>query len=260
MKRYKNEEHRDINGILLLDKPKGISSSFLLNKIKRLFNASKIGHTGTLDPLATGMLPVCFGKATKFAKYLLHSDKRYKVTAQLGVSTDTFDSDGVIVSVSPVRLHDNTLEQCLKSFKGMSTQIPPMFSSLKYRGLPLYKYARKGIYIPRKPRSIHIYSLNLVKKLGNIIELDVHCSSGTYIRSMVHDIGTCLGCGAHVTELRRLSVGQYISSSMTILADLETIFHNDSCDDLQVFSKLDAFLIPMNMITCNLDNLSHEKY
>ncbi|URJ26095.1 tRNA pseudouridine(55) synthase TruB [Blochmannia endosymbiont of Camponotus modoc] len=259
MKRYKNIGNRDINGILLLDKPKGISSGLFLNKIKKLFNAKKIGHTGTLDPLATGMLPVCFGKATKFAKYLLHSDKRYTVSAQLGVSTDTFDSDGTIISVSPVQSDDYILEQCLASFRGIRNQIPPMFSSLKYRGLPLYKYARKGIHFPRKPRSIHIYNLSLIKKTENIIELDVHCSTGTYIRSMVNDIGEYLGCGAHVIELRRLSVGQYIASSMINIATLEAIFYNDSFDDVQVFCKLDAFLTPMNMIMIEFANISNDK-
>ncbi|URJ29048.1 tRNA pseudouridine(55) synthase TruB [Blochmannia endosymbiont of Camponotus sp. C-046] len=259
MKRYKNAESRDINGILLLDKPKGISSRVFLNKIKKLFNASKIGHTGTLDPLATGMLPICFGKATKFAKYLLHSDKRYKVIIQLGVNTDTFDSDGTVVSVMPVKFNNNTLEQCLASFRGINNQVPPMFSALKYRGLPLYKYARKGICIPRKPRLIHIYSLNLIRRTANIIELDVHCSKGTYIRSMVHDIGEYLGCGAHVIELRRLSVGEYVTSSMISLKILEAIFYNDSLDDLQVLYKLDAFLIPMSVITLKFSNISNEK-
>ncbi|WP_331828442.1 tRNA pseudouridine(55) synthase TruB [Candidatus Blochmannia sp. SNP] len=255
MKRYKNKLIRDISGILLLDKPKGISSGSLLNKINKLFCANKIGHAGTLDPLATGMLPICFGKATKFAKYLLNYDKRYKVIAQLGISTDTFDSDGIIVRVSSVQLNNSKLEQCLESFRGVKNQIPPMFSSLKYRGLPLYKYARKGIIIPRKPRIVHIYNLNLLKKTENIIELDVRCSKGTYIRSMINDIGENLGCGAHVIALRRLSVGKYVSSSMINIKTLETIFYNDSFDDLEAFCKLDELLIPMNSIM-----LEHIKY
>ncbi|URJ29695.1 tRNA pseudouridine(55) synthase TruB [Blochmannia endosymbiont of Camponotus sp.] len=248
MNRYNNRLIRDINGVLLLDKPKGISSSSLLNKINKFFCANKIGHAGTLDPLATGMLPVCFGKATKFAKYLLNCDKRYRVIAQLGASTNTFDSDGIIVRVASVQLNNTKLKQCLESFKGVKNQIPPMFSSLKYRGLPLYKYARKGITVPRKPRIVHIYNLSLLKKTENIIELDVSCSKGTYIRSMINDIGETLGCGAHVVALRRLSVGKYISSSMINIKTLETIFYNDSFDDLEAFCKLDELLIPMHSI------------
>ncbi|URJ32801.1 tRNA pseudouridine(55) synthase TruB [Candidatus Blochmannia vicinus] len=248
MKRYKSRLIRNVNGVLLLDKPQGISSSSLLRKINKLFCANKIGHAGTLDPLATGMLLICFGKATKFVKYLLNYDKRYKVIAKLGESTNTFDSDGVIVRVSSVQLNNNKLKQCLESFKGVQNQIPPMFSSLKYRGLPLYKYARKGITIPRKPRIVHIYNLNLLKKTENIIELDVSCSKGTYIRSMINDIGETLGCGAHVIALRRLSVGKYISSSMISINTLETIFYNDSFDDLEAFCKLDELLIPIHSI------------
>ncbi|WP_159714821.1 tRNA pseudouridine(55) synthase TruB [Blochmannia endosymbiont of Camponotus nipponensis] len=260
MQRYKNKESRDISGILLLDKPKGISSSFVLNKIKQLFSANKIGHAGTLDPLATGMLLVCFGEATKFAKYFLHSDKRYQVVAQLGISTDTFDADGAIVRVSSAtKLNDKKLAQCLEHFKGVMNQIPPMFSSLKYRGLPLYKYARKGINVPRKPRSVRIYDLSILKKTENAIELNVHCSKGTYIRSMVNDIGEYLGCGAHVVALRRLSIGKYISSSMINMTTLESIFYNDFFDDSEVFCQLDALLISMSTIKSNCINIANKQ-
>lgn len=244
MQRYLNASRRDVHGILLLDKPFGLSSSFVSYKIKKLFCAKKVGHAGTLDPIATGMLPICFGKATKFVKYLLYFNKRYQVTAKLGESTDTFDSEGIVIRrTSSIKFDSKKLEQCLDSFRGKSMQMPPMFSSLKYRGLPLYSYARKGLNIPRKSRKIYVYSLYVLRKEAHIIELDIECSKGTYIRSLVHDLGECLGCGAHVITLRRLMIGEYLPTSMINMKTVESIFYNNHLNDLEVLNKLDALLI-----------------
>lgn len=245
-----NLSKRDVDGFLLMDKPKNVSSSFVLNEIKRYFCANKAGHTGTLDVLATGMLPIFFGKATKLAKYLLNSDKKYRAEVKLGVSTNTFDSCGEIISMIPVTtVIMNTLEQCLNSFKGRSYQIPPMFSAIKYRGVPLYKYARKNINIPRYAREICVYDLCLLSvKEMNIIELYIHCSKGTYVRSIVNDLGTCLGCGAHVIGLRRLAVGKFLSTSMIQFEVLKNIFNNKLFNKEEMLRTLDALLLPIEII------------
>lgn len=248
-RQYIGLPRRNVDGILLMDKPKNVASSFLLNKVKTLFHASKAGHTGTLDMLATGMLPICFGKATKLAKYLLNSDKKYQVIAKLGVSTDTFDAYGKIIRVVPVvKIIEYELKKCLECFKGKSYQIPPMFSAIKYCGVPLYKYARRNIDISRRAREIFIYSLRLIAIRVDIIELIVHCSKGTYIRSVIHDLGECLGCGAHIIELRRLTVGKCTSGSMINIKTLETIFYDSFLNDIEVLDVLDALLISTDMI------------
>ncbi|ADV33514.1 tRNA pseudouridine synthase B [Candidatus Blochmanniella vafra str. BVAF] len=243
MKRYLNLSKRQIHGILFLDKPSGFSCNFVLNKIKSFFYVKKIGYAGTLDPLATGMLPICFGKSTKFATYLSNSDKRYLVSAKLGESTDTFDSDGVIIRVSTVQCSEKKIENCLSSFVGKSYQIPPMFSAVKYHGVPLYKYARKGICVFRKPREIYVYSLSCINKIDNIIDLDIYCSKGTYIRSIIHDIGECLGCGAHVIRLRRLMISQYVPDFMIKIKTIEDIFYNTVLNDTEVLNNLDKLLV-----------------
>lgn len=248
MSKYLNLPRRDVTGVLLIDKPKHVSSSFLLNKIKKIFHAKKAGHTGTLDMLATGMLLVCFGKSTKLANYLLNFDKKYKVLAQLGVSTNTFDAKGEVVRVAPVRLSVDKLEQCLEYFKGKFYQIPPMFSSIKYHGTPLYRYARKNIEISRRAREICVYSLHLIKIDINTIELMIHCSKGTYIRSIINDLGKLLGCGACVIELRRLAIGKFLSASMIQFKTLEAIFYDVSLSSKATLKQLDAFLLSMNVV------------
>lgn len=253
MRRYLNLIKRNIHGVLLLDKPVGVSSSFLSNRMKKLFCANKAGHAGTLDPLATGMLPICFGKATKFVEQLLNFDKKYRVRLKLGESTDTFDSNGIIIKISPIQFNLRKLQQCLNNFKGKSFQVPPMFSSLKYHGLPLYKYARQGITVPRKPRMIYVYELTILNQDINIIELDMMCSKGTYVRSFVNDFGDCLGCGAHVTGLRRLMIGRYLPDSMINIQVLESIFYNSNLNDLEVLNKLDDLLISVE----SLSNLAY---
>lgn len=200
---------RDIHGVLLLDKSSGLSSNDALQKVKRLYNANRAGHTGALDPLATGMLPICLGEATKFSQHLLESDKRYRVIARLGQRTDTSDADGIVVSERPVTFSADMLEQALESFRGETQQVPSMYSALKYQGRKLYEYAREGIEVPRESRRIVVYELLFIRHEGDELELEIHVSKGTYIRTIIDDLGEKLGCGAHVTYLRRLQVATY---------------------------------------------------
>ena len=198
-----------VNGILLLDKELGLSSNRALQQVKRLFNATKAGHTGSLDPLASGLLPVCFGEATKLSQYLLDSDKRYLTSLRLGETTATGDAEGKVIEYQPVNISLTQLEQALNKFCGVIEQIPPMYSALKKDGQPLYKLARQGIEVERKPRSVEIFDLNIISFDGRTVELTIHCSKGFYIRSLAFDLGEALGCGAHVTKLRRTSVGNF---------------------------------------------------
>lgn len=212
----------NINGILLLDKPIGLSSNSALQKVKRLFSAAKAGHTGSLDPLATGMLPICFGDATKFSQYLLDTDKKYFVTMQLGIRTTTSDAEGEIVASKTVPdFNIQDINNAFDQFRGPILQIPSMFSALKHQGKPLYFYARQGIVIERESRPITIYNLKVVSLNNHFVEFIVHCSKGTYVRTLVDDVGEKLNCGAHVTQLRRLTVGEYAEDQMITLAQLE---------------------------------------
>ena len=212
---------RDINGILLLDKPTGLSSNDALQKVKRLFNAKKAGHTGALDPLATGMLPLCFGEGTKFSQFLLDSDKVYEVTLKLGVRTNTSDSEGEVVATKEVpHLSTKQVEKYLSQFRGELMQVPSMFSALKHQGKPLYFYARQGITIEREARPIHIFELTLLEQTADTLKLRVHCSKGTYVRTLVDDLGELIGCGAHVIALRRLQVSSFQEQDMVTLETL----------------------------------------
>lgn len=242
---------RDIDGIVLLDKPLGISSNDLLQNVKRLFRANKAGHTGALDPLATGMLPVCLGEATKFSQHLLEADKRYRVTARLGERTDTSDAEGQTVSVRPVSLDKARLEAALNHFRGESSQVPSMFSALKHQGRPLYEYARKGITVEREARPIHVYDLQLHRWDLTEVELEIHCSKGTYIRTIIDDFGERLGCGAHVTALRRLAVARYPSERMVTLASLQAIAA-DAPEAPEILAQLDALLLPMDSAVADM--------
>ncbi|MCX8660684.1 tRNA pseudouridine(55) synthase TruB [Gilliamella sp. B2772] len=214
---------RDVHGVLLLDKPQGMTSNDALQKVKRLFNAKKAGHTGALDPLATGMLPICFGEATKFSQYLLDSDKRYRVIAKLGERTDTSDADGQIISTRSVNITQSQIEEALTHFRGDILQVPTMFSALKYQGKPLYEYARQGIVIEREARPITIYDNQFIQydSTKHELTLEIHCSKGTYIRTIVDDLGELLGCGAHVIYLRRLQVSNYPIDNMITLDELQ---------------------------------------
>lgn len=214
---------RFIDGIVLLDKATGMSSNFALQRVKRFFNANKAGHTGALDPLATGMLPVCLGEATKFSQHLLDSDKRYLVTAKLGQRTDTSDSDGEVVQTRPLEFTEAQLMSALEHFRGDTLQVPSMYSALKYQGQPLYKYAREGIEVPREARPITVFELNFIGLEGDELTLDIHCSKGTYIRTIIDDLGEMLGCGAHVIMLRRTQVAHYPYDKMVTLEQLEAL-------------------------------------
>src|SRR3990167_10000985 len=208
----------DINGILLLDKPLGLSSNSALQKVKNLFQAKKAGHTGSLDPLATGLLPICFGEATKFSQYWLDSDKTYRVRAKLGVRTTTSDAEGDIVFQSEVphfTLAD--IEKQMAIFRGDIQQVPSMYSALKHEGQPLYKLARRGIEIERPARPITIYRFDLLRYANEALEMEVHCSKGTYIRTLIDDLGQALGVGAHVIALHRIQVGLFTASRMVAL-------------------------------------------
>ncbi|EJT1339983.1 tRNA pseudouridine(55) synthase TruB [Vibrio vulnificus] len=237
---------RPIDGVILLDKPTGMSSNDALQKVKRLYFAEKAGHTGALDPLATGMLPICLGEATKFSQFLLDSDKRYRVIAKLGERTDTSDSDGDVVETRPVNVTLETLEACVEKFRGESDQVPSMFSALKYQGKPLYEYARKGIEVPRESRKITVYEIILHRFEGDEVEMEVHCSKGTYIRTIVDDLGEMLGCGAHVTMLRRTGVAKYPYENMVTLEQLNELVDNANRDGIAPREVLDPLLMPMD--------------
>lgn len=237
---------RPINGVILLDKPTGISSNDALQKVKRIYFAEKAGHTGALDPLATGMLPICLGEATKFSQFLLDSDKRYRVIAKLGERTNTSDSDGEVVETRPVDVTFEKLEACIEKFRGESDQVPSMFSALKYQGKPLYEYARKGIEVPRESRKITVYEIILHRFEVDEVEMEVHCSKGTYIRTIVDDLGEMLGCGAHVTMLRRTAVAKYPYEKMVTLEQLNELLEQAHREEIAPRELLDPLLMPMD--------------
>jgi len=214
----KRKSGRNVHGILLLDKRLSVSSNRALQEVRRLFNANKAGHTGSLDPLATGLLPLCFGEATKVSAMMLDDNKRYQVVVKLGVMTDTGDAEGKIIEEKPVpELSLLEIEDCLQGFCGEIDQVPPMYSALKHNGRKLYELAREGKIIERKARRITIFELKLLNKTSDSLTLDVFCSKGTYIRSLAEDIGHKLGCGGTVIELRRTQAGQFkIEDALTI--------------------------------------------
>lgn len=212
-----------VDGVLLLDKPLGLTSNDALQKARRLFSAAKGGHTGTLDPAATGLLPLCFGEATKFSADLLDADKTYEATVQLGATTDSGDAEGQVIATSPVTVSEADVRQALPRFTGAIEQIPPMHSALKRNGRPLYELARKGIEVERAPRAVTIHALELLDFAGDCLTLRVRCSKGTYIRVLAADLGQALGCGAHLTGLRRTAVGDLDLNGAITLAELEAL-------------------------------------
>ncbi len=247
----RKKKGRDIHGVFLLDKDQGMSSNGIMQRVKRLFNANKAGHTGALDPLATGMLPICLGEATKFSQFLLDADKRYVVTAKLGERTDSSDADGQIVETRPITCSLDDILDALNDFRGDILQVPTMFSALKYQGKPLYEYARQGITVEREARPITIFELKFIEWQPPYLTLEVHCSKGTYIRTLVDDLGEKLGCGAHVTMLRRLAVADFPAEKMMTLSDLEALSEQAAGD----FSTLDALLLPMDSSVSRLPRL-----
>lgn len=217
MSKPRKPRGRDVDGIVILDKPGGVTSNDALQRLKRIFGAAKAGHTGALDPLATGVLPICFGEATKYSQYLLDADKAYEVTAKLGVRTASGDSEGEVIDTKPVDgITLEALEALLPRFRGAIEQVPSMYSALKHQGQPLYKLARQGVEIERKARPVQIYQLELTHFAGDEFKLSVRCSKGTYVRTLVEDIGLALGNYAHVIQLRRTQAGPYT------LADAQT--------------------------------------
>jgi len=251
---------RDVHGVFLLDKPTGISSNDALQRVKKIFFAAKAGHTGALDPLATGMLPLCFGEATKFSQFLLDSDKRYLVTAKLGERTDTSDSDGEIVQTRPVNVSDAELLIALDTFRGDTEQVPSMFSALKHEGKPLYWYARQGIFIDRPARPISVFELKLLGFENDEVNLEIHVSKGTYIRTIVDDLGELLGCGAHVSMLRRIGVSAYPAERMMTFEKLEEMVEQAKADGIEPKEVLDPLLMPLDSAVSHLPeaNMSEE--
>lgn len=247
----RRKQGRDVSGILLLDKPSGISSNHALQRIKRLYQAAKAGHTGSLDPLATGLLPLCLGYTTKFSAFLLDADKRYRVRVRLGTSTSTADAEGEVVAVAPTDdVSEAALRDILADFTGSIEQLPPMYSAVKHQGERLYKLAREGKEVERTPRTIQIFSLDLLRFDLPDIELDVHCSKGTYVRTLAEDIGARLGCGGHVSALRRTGVGPYVEgqTAFVTMAEVEAIAEDASPDlePARMFAAMDALLLPLD--------------
>ena len=249
--RRRRNRGRSINGIVILDKATGLSSNAALQQVKKLYEANKAGHTGSLDPLATGVLPLCLGEATKVSQFLLNSDKRYRTKIKLGVRTDSGDKTGkVIQSIADFSVSEAGIEKELDAFRGEIEQLPPMHSALKVDGVPLYKMARKGIEIRREKRKVTIYEINLLNIVEDVIELDITCSKGTYIRTIADDLGQALGCGANIIELRRTQAG---------------VFREEDCKDVEALAELkvqgglefiDEQLIPMDQAIVELPEVN----
>jgi len=242
----RNKKGRDIDGVLILDKASGHSSNAALQEIKRLFDANKAGHTGSLDPLASGLLPICLGQSTKVAQFLLNDDKRYFVRGRLGQISNTGDSEGELTQYGTTKTLDNgTLKNTLKQFIGDINQVPPMYSALKKNGTPLYKLARKGIEIERKARKVSIYKIEFIGLENDILTLEVSCSKGTYVRTLIEDIGKSLGCGSHVIELRRTGFAHLNISQGKTFEELQCMSH----------SELDSQLIGPDEMLPNLKSI-----
>ena len=212
-----------MNGVLLFDKPVGLTSNQALQTVKRLLNACKAGHTGSLDPIATGLLPLFFGEATKLTQFLLNADKRYWTVFKLGVSTTTFDSEGEVTATRPVTVGLRDIEKALTKFKGEIEQIPPMYSAIKHNGEALYKLARAGMEVEREPRPVTVHEIKTLGFQDDLLTLEIACSKGTYIRTLAHDLGEILGCGAHVVQLRRLASGDASIDKAVSLDRLEAL-------------------------------------
>jgi tRNA pseudouridine55 synthase len=248
---------RPVDGVVLLDKPVGLTSNQALQAVKRLFDARKAGHTGSLDPLASGMLPICLGEATKLSGFLLNADKSYRVECLLGITTETGDREGAVRSRRPVPvLGPRELEAVLAEFRGQIAQVPPMYSALRHQGRRLYELARRGLEVPRQPRTVMIHRLHCLRLEGERLELEVRCSKGTYIRSLVEDMGEALGCGAHVSALRRFTVAPYQSTQMVSLQQLEALAGSGHGSLDQALQPVDSALGEWPRLNLNTD-LAH---
>lgn len=245
---------RELDGVVVVDKPAGVTSNAVLQRAKRLFFANKAGHTGSLDPLATGVLPLCFGEATKYSQYLLESDKSYLSTFRLGQTTDTGDAEGEIISTADAsKISSKQIEKVISRFRGAIEQLPPMYSALKKNGQPLYRYARQGIEVERDKRPVTIYEYELLAfKAGTVAEVEVKvtCSKGTYIRSLAEDLGQELGVGGHVAKLRRTQAGSFLESQAVCLDDLE---QERGAGPAEV---LDHYLLPVDAPVSELAKLT----
>jgi tRNA pseudouridine55 synthase len=231
---------RNISGVLLLDKPMGLTSNQALQEVKFLYKAAKAGHTGSLDPLATGLLPICFGEATKMSAFLLDADKHYRVRVKLGETTTTADAEGEVVETrDPGAVDETQIKAILQEFEGEQQQLPPMYSAVKHKGERLYKLARQGLEVERETRTIHIHALTLLSLELPEFVMDVHCSKGTYVRTLAEDIGKRLGCGAHVSGLRRTGVGPYDDQSLLSMEVIQEAFRDKR------FEEMDGWLLPL---------------
>ncbi|MFA6902680.1 MAG: tRNA pseudouridine(55) synthase TruB [Gallionellaceae bacterium] len=236
---------RSLDGVLLFDKPLELSSNIALQKVRRLFQAEKAGHTGTLDPLATGLLPVCFGEATKFSVGLLESDKTYRARIKLGQTTTTGDAEGEITASHEVNVSEGQVQEALQTLRGEIQQLPPMYSALKHQGKPLYEYIRKGETIERELRNVVIHELVLEHFAADEMDISVRCSKGTYVRTLAEDIGRALGCGAHLTGLRRTMISEFSLDNAYTLSQLESM----------TSAERDACLLPLDCMLLNLPKL-----
>jgi tRNA pseudouridine55 synthase len=242
-------ERRSLDGILLLDKPMGLSSNAALQKVRYLLRAKKGGHTGSLDPLATGLLPLCFGEATKVSGFLLDADKRYRVKIRLGTTTSTGDGEGEVLETRAFEhITQTDVEQALERFRGEIQQIPPMHSALKHQGQRLYKLARQGVEVERPPRTVTIHELTLLAVQPGVVELDVHCSKGTYVRTLAEDLGEVLGTGGHVEALRRTGLGPFDAERMLTLSQLEAMVTEGA--------PLEAELLPVDSALADWPEIS----
>lgn len=241
---------KNVNGVLLLDKPLGFSSNQALQKVKWLYSAAKAGHTGTLDPLATGLLPICLGEATKFAQYVTDADKTYFATIKLGITTTTGDAEGAVLTTAPVKLTHTQFQVASQQFIGEISQVPPMYSALKHEGRALYEYARAGVDIERKARYITIHNILVNAFEGDVVQITVTCSKGTYIRTLAEDIGTTLGCGAHLIGLRRTETAGYLLSQAVTIEQLEAMAI-DAREALLL--PIDSAIESLPVVTLNAD-------
>ena len=251
----KKRTWQQVDGVLLLDKPIGMTSNDALQKARRLFSAAKAGHTGTLDPLASGLLPLCFGEATKFSADLLDADKTYVATLKLGITTDSGDAEGLVLETRPVTVGEAELLAVLPRFTGPISQVPPMYSALKLNGRPLYELARKGVVVERAPRHITIHALELLAWEGDVAVLRVACSKGTYVRVLAEDIGAALGCGAHLIGLRRTVVGDLQLAEAVTLSELEALAEEERKSRL---APVDTLLQSLPVVA--LDSASCERF
>jgi tRNA pseudouridine55 synthase len=248
-RRGRSRDYRDVDGILILDKPVGCSSNQALQQVRKLFRARKAGHCGSLDPLASGILPICLGEATKFSSYLLGANKTYRATCRLGETTTTGDAEGEVVERRPVTVDATQIEQSLTQFVGEIEQIPPMYSALKHQGKRLYQLAREGKQVERKARRVTIYQLALLTCSGNSLSFEVSCSKGTYIRTLAEDIGVALGCGAHLTALRRTAVDSFVEQDAITIERLQLL-------EQQGRDQLDDLLLPVTRAVVQFPELT----